>query len=146
MAFISPSSSYSIIHVWKQTKNKDWYVSLSLPSLPFPLLNFYFMLSLFQVYKLISSTVRPSKNYINIACVHLSKKQTNKKPKKQGPKLCSSFQRLVINVDFWNNDSVDKVWKATFYFISMADSSYLFFLAEHQGNNISQGKEVYNEF
>lgn len=41
-------------------------------------------------------------------------------------------------------DSVGKEWKATFLFISMGDSSFLFSLAEYQGNNITQGKETMN--
>jgi hypothetical protein len=40
----------------------------------------------------------------------------------------------------------DKVWKATILFLSMGDSSCLFSQAEHQSNNITQGKEAYNEF
>lgn len=91
---IAPPYWYSITHVWKQTKNKNWCVSLYLfpslslclspPSLPslFSLKKFFwcFMFSIlrFRFYKLISSTLRASQNYINIACVHLFKKINHK--------------------------------------------------------------------
>lgn len=95
---------------------------------------------------MISSTLRASQDYINLACVHLLKKQKQKQKTHKVQSYDQVFRETCYQCRFLKMmpDSVVKEWKATFLFISMGDSSFLFSLAEYQGNNITQGKETMN--